>query len=187
MEKAITKNGAYSSTEDSAHGLRDLFVKGLKDIYHAEKALSKTLAKMMKNATNKDLVEAIQNHLEQNKKHLIRLEEIFKSTSIRPTTEKCEAMNGILKETNELLKSTDIGTVRDAGIISSEQKIKHYEIATYGTLCAFANTLGEKNAAGLLKKTLREDKKADKALSRIAMSSINRKAFYANALTTAFL
>ncbi|WP_366187417.1 ferritin-like domain-containing protein [Flavobacterium ovatum] len=175
------------TVHDSAHGLRDLFESGLKDIYHAEKALGKTLTKMIKNASNTELVEAIRNHLAENKKHLIRLEEIFKSTGIRPTTHKCKAMSGIVKETNELLKTTDIGTVRDAGIISSEQKMKHYEIATYGTLCAFANTLGEKNAAGLLKKTLNEDKKADKVLSRIAMNTINRKAYYANAITTAFL
>jgi ferritin-like metal-binding protein YciE len=186
MEKSINKNGA-SVGHDSAHGLRDLFEAGLKDIYHAEKALSKTLSKMMKNASNTDLIEAIRNHLAENKKHLVRLEEIFKSTGIRPTTQKCDAMGGILKETNEILKATDKGTVRDAGIISSEQKMKHYEIASYGTLCAFANTLGEKNAAGLLKKTLNEDKKADKALSRIAMNSINRNAYYANAITTAFM
>ncbi|GIZ09426.1 ferritin-like domain-containing protein [Flavobacterium sp. UMI-01] len=187
MENVSKKNGTDFASHDSAHGLRDLFEVGLKDIYHAEKALSKTLTMMMKNATHPQLIEALKNHIADNKKHLIRLEEIFKSTGIRPSTKKCDAMKGILKETNELIKTTDIGTVRDAGIISSEQKMKHYEIATYGTLCAFANTLGEKNAAGLLKKTLTEDKKADKTLSRIAMSSINRNAYYADAITTAFM
>ncbi|WPR71345.1 DUF892 family protein [Flavobacterium sp. NG2] len=186
--ETLTKEKETSFQENhSVHGLRDLFEIGLKEMYYSEKALGKILPKMLKNATTPELIETLKNHLAENKKQIARLEVIFKTNFIEVNAQKCEAMNGLLKETIELLKNTDVGTVRDAGIISSEQKMKHYEIATYGTLRAFANILGNKKTANLLAKTLNEDKKADKALSKIAMYSINQHAYNANAITTVFM
>jgi ferritin-like metal-binding protein YciE len=168
---------------NAAHGLRDLFEVGLKDIYYAEKTLSKTLPNMMRNASTPELVNTLKNHLTETNEHVSRLEKIFEVTGIEPTAQKCAAMDGILKESNELINKTDAGVVRDASIIASEQKVKHYEIATYGTLHAFAKTLGESKAANLLSMSLEEEKKADAALTGIAMTSINPKAFRANNIT----
>jgi ferritin-like metal-binding protein YciE len=168
---------------NAAHGLRDLFEVGLKDIYYAEKILSKTLPKMMKNASTPELVNTLKTHLAETNEHVSRLEKIFEVTGIKATAKKCEAMEGILKESDDLINKTDTGMVRDAGIIASEQKVKHYEIATYGTLHAFAKTLGENKAANLLAMTLDEEKKADAALTGIAMASINMNAYKADSIT----
>lgn len=166
-----------------SHGLRDLFEVGLKDIYYAEKILSANLPKMMENATDPELKTTLKNHLKEAHEHVSRLEKIFESTGIQAKGQKCDAMAGIMKESDKMIKKADHGMVRDASIIASEQKMKHYEIATYGTLHAFAQTLGENKAATLLAKTLNEAKKADAELTGIANASINRNAFKANAIT----
>ncbi|MGO4820934.1 MULTISPECIES: YciE/YciF ferroxidase family protein [unclassified Flavobacterium] len=176
-------NVTMKAKSDSAHGLRDLFEVGLKDIYYAEKVLSKNLPKMVKNASTPELVNTLKGQITETKEHVSRLEKIFKTAGIKPEAQKCDAMDGILKETENLMKNTDSGNVRDAGIIASEQKVKHYEIATYGTLHAFAQTLGENKVADLLAMTLNEEKKADAALTTIAMASINKNAFKADAIT----
>ena len=186
MEK--TSNSANSGTEkkgaskpvksnsDAAQGLRDLFIDGLKDIYWAEQALTKAIPKMIQNASSDDLIEALTMHLEETKDQVKRLEEVFSSIGEKAVAKKCEAMAGLTKEAEEIMESTEIGVVRDAGIIAAGQKVEHYEIATYGTLCSFAKTLGENKAADLLEKTLEEEKAADKKLSEIS-DSIN---VYAN-------
>ena len=104
------------------------------------------------------------------------MEEVFASISEKAVAKKCEAMTGLIKEAEEIMESTTKGVVRDAGIISAAQKVEHYEIATYGTLCAFATTLGHTEAAALLEVTLNEEKDADSGLTEIAMSSINLEA-----------
>lgn len=167
---------------NAAHGLRDLFEVGLKDIYYAEKVLSKTLPKMMKNASTPELVNTLKNHLTETNEHVSRLEKIFEVTGIKPAAKKCDAMEGILKESEDLINKTDLGVVRDASIIASEQKVKHYEIATYGTLHAFAKTLGENKAANLLAISLEQEKKADAALTGIAITSINPEAYKASSI-----
>jgi ferritin-like metal-binding protein YciE len=177
------KAEASKSTKNAALGLRDLFEVGLKDIYYAEKILSKTLPKMAKNASTPELVTTLNKHLTETKEHISRLEKIFEVTGIKPIAKKCDAMEGIIKESDNMIKKTDEGIVRDASLIASEQKIKHYEIATYGTLHAFAKTMGENKAASLLAMTLDEEKKADALLTKLAMASINNKAFKADALT----
>jgi ferritin-like metal-binding protein YciE len=181
---AAASRGTSDTQTTSAKGLRDLFEVGLKDIYYAEKVLSKSLPKMVKNATSKELVNELNNHLTVTKEQVSRLEQIFKSTGIKAQAVKCDAMDGILKETENLMQNTVKGTVRDAGIISSDQKIDHYEIASYGTLHAYAKTLGEHEAANLLSLTLDEAKRVDAALTRIAMTSINSQAWKADAITT---
>ncbi len=180
QEENKNKVNAKSNT---SHGLRDLFEVGLKDIYYAEKIMNKTLKKMVKNASSPELVNSLKNQIKETKEHVNRLEKIFEHNGIEPKGKKCDAMDGILKETKDLMNETDMGVVRDAVIIASDQKAKHYEIATYGTLHAFAKTLGEKQAANLLALNLDEDKKMDALLTGIAMASINRDAFKADALT----
>jgi len=157
---------------DAAQGLRDLLCDELKDIYWAEKALTKAIPKMIKNATDENLKEALTGHLEETKQHVTRLEKVFSSIDEKAVAKKCEAMAGLIKEAEEIMEGTEHGVVRDAGIILAGQKVEHYEIATYGTLFSFANILGEDEAAALLEETLEEEKAADKKLSEIS-DSIN--------------
>ncbi|MFM9911199.1 MAG: ferritin-like domain-containing protein [Chitinophagaceae bacterium] len=159
-----------------AQGLRDLFVDELKDIYWAEKALTKAIPKMIKNTTDGGLLKALTGHLEVTKTHVKRLEDVFAAIDEKAVAKKCEAMAGLVKEAEEIMESTEEGMVRDAGIISAAQKVEHYEIATYGTLCAFAKTLGEHDAAEMLLETLNEEKEADEKLTEIAEMSINVEA-----------
>jgi ferritin-like metal-binding protein YciE len=163
--KAGTKN--ESEQNDQAKALRDLFIDELKDIYYAEKSLTKALPKMIKNATAEQLVESLTEHLEVTKGQVLRLEEIFALIDEKAVAKKCEAMVGLLKEAEEIMDETEDGIIRDAGIISAGQKIEHYEIATYTTLQMFAKTLGEDEAASLLMETLEEEEEASDKLSEI--------------------
>jgi len=182
--KTQPQNGTASSARgkkipaksDAAAGLRELFEDSLKDIYWAEKALTKALPKMIKNATSEELVSAITDHLEVTKTHVTRLDDVFAAIGVKAQAKKCEAMDGLIKEGEEIMESTEEGMVRDAGIIAAGQKVEHYEIATYGTLCAFAKVLDETEAADLLMQTLNEEKEADAKLSEVAESSINLQA-----------
>ena len=167
-----TTSKGVPAKSDAAQGLRDLFVNELKDVYWAEKELTKAIPKMIKNATSDELVEALTGHLEETKTHVTRLEEVFSSIGEKAVAKKCEAMAGLTKEAGEIMEETEQGVVRDAGIILAGQKVEHYEIATYGTLASFARTLGEDEAASLLEETLNEEKAADEKLSEIS-DSIN--------------
>lgn len=169
--KATTK----SSKSSQADGLRELFEDELKDIYWAEKALTKAIPKMIKNASSEELISALEEHLEVTKGHVARCEQAFELLGKPARAKKCEAMEGLTKEAEDIMESTAEGVVRDAGIISAAQKVEHYEIASYGTLCAFARTLGENEVADLLEQTLNEEKEADKSLTGIA-ESINVEA-----------
>ncbi len=173
LENGMKKTPAKS---DAAAGLRELFEDQLKDIYWAEKALTKALPKMIKNATSAQLKNALTDHLEVTEDQVERCEQIFAAIGKKAVASKCEAMEGLMKEGNEIIESTEPGSVRDAGIICAAQKVEHYEIATYGTLLAWARQLSETKAASLLEKTLREEKDADMSLSGIAESNINKKA-----------
>lgn len=168
-------NGAATvkPKEDAAEGLRELFIDSLKDIYWAEKALTKALPKMMKNASSPELQSAIDEHLKITQEQVLRLENVFSSVEVKPQAKKCEAMEGLIKEAQDIMESTEPGMVRDAGIIAAAQKVEHYEIATYGTLQVFAQLLGEDEAAQLLGETLLEEKEADSKLTEVAMESIN--------------
>lgn len=157
----------------AAEGLRELFNDSLKDIYWAEKALLKALPKMAKNATTQNLIMAIDEHTVVTEEHVGRLERVFELVGKKAVAKKCEAMDGLIKEGQDIMESTEPGPVRDAGIIAASQKIEHYEIATYGTLCAFAKTLGLDDAAALLEETLAEEKEADVKLTEAAYNDIN--------------
>ncbi len=162
--------------KSAAEDLREFFVDALKDIYWAEKALTKALPKMSKNATTSKLVEAIDNHLTETEEQIKRLEKVFELIGEKAVAKKCEAMDGLIKEGEDILKETKPGAVRDAGIIAASQKIEHYEIATYGTLCAYAKTLGEDEAGALLHESLEEEKNADITLTEAAYNDINFEA-----------
>lgn len=165
--------------KSKADGLRELFEDELKDIYWAEKALTKAIPKMIKKATSKELVAALKDHLKVTEGQVDRCEKVFDMLDKAARGKKCEAMAGLVKEAEEIMSSTEEGVVRDAGIISAAQKVEHYEIASYGTLCAWARTLGEDKVAALLEKTLEEERDADSTLTNVAESSINEEAMMA--------
>lgn len=174
--KKTTGTRMVKAKSTAAEGLRDLFVDSLKDIYWAEKALTKALPKMSKNATSADLKKAIDEHLAVTEEQIKRVEQVFESIGEKAVAKKCDAMDGLIKEGEGIMEETEIGAVRDAGIIAASQKIEHYEIASYGTLRVFAEILGETQAQELLSVTLEEEKEADAMLTGIAESSINIEA-----------
>lgn len=165
--------GKVKAKPSAAEGLRELFVDSLKDIYWAEKALTKALPKMAKNATSDNLIKTINDHLAVTEEQVKRLEKVFSLVGEKAVAKKCDAMEGLIKEGEGIMEETEAGPVRDAGIIAASQKIEHYEIATYGTLTAFATTLGEDDAVLLLEKTLAEEKEADILLTEAAYNTIN--------------
>jgi ferritin-like metal-binding protein YciE len=176
-EKAVNKrngdNKIVTPASDAAAELRDFFIDSLKDIYWAENALVGALPKMIANATSANLASTIKDHLAITENQVSRLEKVFELLGEKAEGKKCEAMAGLLKEGDSILEETMPGAVRDAGIIAASQKIEHYEIATYGTLSAFAKTLGENDAAKLLTQTLAEEKEADCLLSDVALNAVN--------------
>lgn len=174
--KAIKNNAKMNLVEpsaDAATDLKELFVDSLKDIYWAENALVGALPKMAANATSAGLASAILEHLDVTQLQVKRLEQVFDLLGEKAEGKKCEAMAGLLKEGDSIVLETTPGPVRDAGIIAASQKIEHYEIATYGTLVAFAKTLGENDAAKLLTQTLAEEKEADCVLNDVALNTVN--------------
>jgi ferritin-like metal-binding protein YciE len=165
-----------TSRSDESNAFRELFIEELKDIYWAEKALVKALPKVAAEVSNEELKEALENHLSETEEQVSRLEQVFEVLGEEAEGKKCEAMQGLIKESEEIISETEEGAVRDAGIILAAQKIEHYEIATYGTLCTFARILGENDAVALLEDTLNEEKTADETLSQIAESIVNMDA-----------
>lgn len=157
--------------------LNTLFLDSLKDIYWAEKSLTKALPKMQKAATTPELKKAFADHLEVTKEQISRLEEVFELLDKKAQSKKCEAMAGLTKEAEELIEGTDPGTMtRDVALIMAAQKIEHYEIATYGSLAQLARTIGNTEVADLLNETLAEEKEADQLLTSIAENHINSEA-----------
>lgn len=178
-KSASSNAGKIPAKSNAAEGLRELFEDELKDIYWAEKALTKAIPKMIKNATSQDLKDALENHLEVTEEQVTRCEQVFEMLDKPARAKKCEAMDGLIKEAKEIMESTEPGVVRDAGIISAGQKVEHYEIASYGTLRTFASTLGLDKIASLLEQTLNEEKDADQKLTEVAESSVNVEAMNA--------
>jgi ferritin-like metal-binding protein YciE len=157
--------------------LETYFHDSIKDIYWAEKALTKALPKMMKNATTEELQSAIEEHITQTEEHVARLEQVFEMLGKKAQAKKCEAMEGLIKEGESIVEETEQGTMtRDVGIIMAAQKVEHYEIATYGGLVQLAKTMGQDDIAGLLQQTLDEEKQTDQGLTSIAENDINWEA-----------
>lgn len=175
MSKTSKMNDDTKSSMPSS-ALMKLFEDELKDIYWAEKALLKALPKMIDNATSEELIEALTNHLAETEEQVSRVEQVFESFDKKAKAVKCDAMEGLIKEAESIMEECEPGAMCDAGIISAGQKIEHYEIASYGTLRQFAETLGLEEAAELLQLTLDEEKAADETLTEVAVSAINVEA-----------
>ncbi len=179
VSKPAAKNMATKKTpakKGAAKELKDLFEDGLKDIYWAEKALTKALPKMQKNATSEKLKNAIATHISQTEDQIKKIEACFKALGKKPQAKKCEAMQGLIDEGNSILQETKPGAVRDAGIIASSQKVEHYEIASYGTLAAFAKVLGEEECLKHLLEIKKQEKQTDQLLTDIADTQLNTQA-----------
>ena len=176
MENTQTKSGMVKPTKGAAEGLSELFEASLQDIYWAEKALTKALPKMEKNATSLKLKDGIRMHLSETEEQVSRLEEVFELLGKKAQAKKCDAMEGLIKEADGMVEETEMGAVRDAAIIAACQKVEHYEIATYGTLISYAKLLGHNDASKILVKTLQEEKSTDEKLSMLAESEINLEA-----------
>jgi ferritin-like metal-binding protein YciE len=163
------------TTKTSEKSLQDLFVHALKDIYYAEKAITKALPKVISKAKHDELKSALSSHLEETQGHVERLERIFSELDLKPAAVKCEAIDGILKEGEEILEQFGGSPAGDAGIIFACQAVEHYEINRYGTLVAWAHALKLTPISKLLKSTLDEEYNADDMLSKLAESSENKE------------
>jgi ferritin-like metal-binding protein YciE len=155
-------------------GLKKLYIDELKDLYSAENQLVKALPKMAKAATSDDLRAGFEEHLEQTKAHVERLETIFRKLGESPKGKKCKGMEGLIEEGSEAIGEYD-GELLDAALIGAAQRVEHYEMAVYGTVRAFAEELGESQHVSLLNETLDEEKETDKKLSGLA-EEINAQA-----------
>ena len=173
LRAEIERKHMVDAKSSAAEKLRELFVDSLKDIYWAEKALTKAIPKMAKNATSAKLTAGLTSHLVETEGQISRLEQVFKLIGEKAVAKKCDAMDGLIEEGKSIMEETEVGPVRDAGIIAASQKIEHYEIATYGTLTAWAKTLGETEVAELLWTSLNEEKDADRSLTEAAYHDIN--------------
>jgi ferritin-like metal-binding protein YciE len=149
------------------NALKELYVGELRDIYSAENQLVKALPKMAKAATSAVLRSGFEEHLEQTKGHVMRLETIFAGLEEKPSGKKCKGMEGLIEEGQEMIEEEE-GEVLDAGLISAAQRVEHYEIAAYGCVRTYANLLGEDAAVELLEETLEEEKETDKKLTQLA-------------------
>ncbi len=156
--------------------LQDLYIEELRDIYNAENQLLKALPKVAQAATSDELRSSIEDHLEQTKEQVERLDQIFESLGTASKGKKCKAMEGLIEECNELLEEDIAEPVLDAALIAACQRIEHYEIAVYGTLATFAKLLGREEDGDLLGQTLDEEKETDELLTDIAESTINAEA-----------
>jgi ferritin-like metal-binding protein YciE len=179
--KSPNSNGntktATANTQQTNSQLQKLFEDSLKDIYWAEKNLTKAMPKMQKAATTEELKNAIEEHLAQTENQVTRLEQVFELIGKKAQAKKCDAMEGLIKEGESIIEETEEGSMtRDVGIIMAAQKIEHYEIATYGGLAQIAITMGLDEAADLLNETLDEEKEADQLLTEIAENNINWEA-----------
>ena len=156
--------------------LEDLFVEGVRDIYYAEKKIVKTLPKMAKAANSDDLRAGFEKHLRETEGHVERLEKVFDMLGKVARGKTCPAIDGILEEGAEIMEDYKNSVALDAGLVASAQAVEHYEMTRYGTLIAWANDLGMKDAAALLKATLAEEEATDEALSRLAEADANPRA-----------
>jgi len=168
------KSSGSSNMQSEETMLKELFVEELKDIYWAEKHLTKALPKMRKAATSEELASAFEDHLAVTERHIERAEQVFEMLEMTPRAKKCEAMDGLVKEAQNVIEELPKGSaVIDAGLIIAGQKVEHYEIAAYGSLVQLAKTMGENRIADLLQQTLDEEKQADQLLTELAVSGIN--------------
>lgn len=177
------KTPNFNTTTDTDAGdgmmdneLHELFLAELADIYNAEKQLTEALPKMAEAANSSDLREAFENHLIETENHIARIDQVVSSLGESLEARRCKAMEGLLKEGEELMEEKEDSTALDAALIIAAQKVEHYEIATYGALKTWAEQMGHDQAASLLAETLAEEKTADQKLTQIAESEANEEA-----------
>ena len=180
MTRTKSQNGAVDTgitPEMRNSEFHRFFVDELKDIYWAEKHLAKSLPEMQEASTSEELAAAFEKHTQETQTHVATLVQVFEFLGEKAVAKKCEAMKGLLEEADAIISDTETETAtRDAGLILAAQKVEHYEIATYGTLCAFAEQMGHTEVAKLLRQTLDNEKNTDVALTKIAESFINEQA-----------
>ncbi|WP_162053094.1 YciE/YciF ferroxidase family protein [Pontibacter pamirensis] len=158
------------------NNLKDLMIHELKDVYNAEQQITKALPKMIKAASSDKLKQSFQEHLDVTNQQIERLEGIFETMGEKAKGEKCLAMEGIIREAESMMSEKADASVMDAALIASAQRVEHYEIAAYGTLCAYAKQLDLKDVLKQLTTTLEEEKKTDAMLTKLAEQAINIKA-----------
>lgn len=156
--------------------MNDLFVHQLKDVYYAEKRIVGALPKMIDKATAPELKKGFEKHLAETKNHVARLEQVFKQHGVEPEAVTCPAIDGIIKEADEVTSEVADKQVLDAALIAAAQAVEHYEIARYGTLVAWAKQLGREDCANILQQNLDEEKATDAKLTNLAEESVNRSA-----------
>ncbi|PZR25091.1 MAG: ferritin-like domain-containing protein [Citrobacter freundii] len=174
---ARTKKKSQAGAGAGNTELEKFFLDAVKDLYWAEKHLTKALPKMRDAATTEQLQSAIEEHIAQTEEHVARLEQVFEILGEKAQAKKCDAMEGLVKEGESIVEETEEGSLtRDVGIIAASQKVEHYEIASYGTLVQLAMTIGQAEVAEILAKTLDEEKQTDANLTSIAENNINYEA-----------
>jgi ferritin-like metal-binding protein YciE len=156
--------------------LQELLIEELRDVYSAEQQLLKALPRMAKAAQSERLKEVFERHLEETEQQVERLERAFEVLGETPKAKKCKAMEGLIEEGKEMMEAHKESAMADAALIAVAQKIEHYEIATYGTICTWCDLMGLDEASDLLKETLDEEKTADETLTEVAESEINVEA-----------
>jgi ferritin-like metal-binding protein YciE len=172
--KTATKS---KSSGDEQTKLKELFIEELKDIYWAEKHLTKALPKLIKASTSDELATAFEDHLGVTETQIERVEQAFEMLEVPARAKKCEAMEGLVKEAQNVIQDTDTGSsTRDVALIIAAQKVEHYEIATYGSLVQLAKTMGRDDLSQLMQETLDEEKEADTLLTELAVNGINMQA-----------
>lgn len=156
--------------------LHDLMMHELKDVLSAERQLAQALPVMAKKVSSDELRSAMEKHLEETEEHIERLKQVFDMLGVAPRSQKCQGMEGLIAEGRDLAEEDIEDDVLDAGLIAAAQRIEHYEIAAYGTLCEYASALGLSDVRKILDKTLEEEKATDQLLSRLAEGGINAMA-----------
>jgi ferritin-like metal-binding protein YciE len=171
--KTQTSENGDQEGQDMNSELHELFLDELADLLNAETQLTKALPKMAKAAQSEELRDAINSHLEETEGHVDRLKQVFESLDEKPKSKTCQAMKGLIEEGSELLQELKGKSTIDAGIIAAAQKVEHYEIASYGTVRAWAEQMDHEEAVRLLEETLNEEKTADDKLTQIAETVAN--------------
>jgi ferritin-like metal-binding protein YciE len=169
-------NSRENKSEGMDNELHALFLDELADVYSAEQQLTKALPKLAKAAQSDELREALEEHLEETEEHISRLEQVAESLDETLKRKTCKAMQGLIAEGDDIVKEQKNSTALDAGIIAACQKVEHYEIASYGTLCAWAEQMGHDEALQLLRQTEEEEADADEKLTEVAESIANQRA-----------
>jgi ferritin-like metal-binding protein YciE len=171
-----SKSETSEEGNEMSNDLHELFLDELADIYNAEQQLTKALPKLAKTAKNEQLREGFQQHLEETENHISRLDQVFESLGESMKRKKCKGMEGLIEEGEEVISEQKNSAALDAGLIISAQKVEHYEIAAYGSLCSWAEQMGHNDAHELLRETLEEEKATNEKLTEIAETIANTQA-----------